>query len=254
MSRARTNNRLKALRRQLETLEKAGRRERAALPFALPAVDAALPGGGLSLGALHELAGTGADEEDGAAPAAFLVGILARLRPPLPVLWCLSHGDLYGFGLAAAGLAPERLILAQVQRPQEVLWAMEEGLKTPALAAVIGEVEALSLPASRRLQLAAETSGVTAFVLRRWRQGEAAARLRLAPNAAVTRWRISPLPGAVVAGEPGVGRPRWQVELWRCRGGVAASWVMEAGDATGHVALVAALADRAAPRRPALAG
>jgi len=247
---------LGALRRRLEALERGGRPAGAVLPFGLAALDAALPQGGLALGALHELAGAGPDEEDGAIAAAFLAGILARLAPERPVLWCLAAGDLYGPGLAACGLGPERLILAKTPGERDVLWAMEEGLRSAALAAVIGEVEALPSAASRRLQLAAEASGVTAFALRRWRIGERAARQRTAPNAAVTRWRVAALPGALMGDMPGVGRPRWRVELWRCRGGVPASWMVEACDATGHVTLAAELADRpAAPAfRPAFAG
>jgi protein ImuA len=239
---------LAALRHRLEALEREGRHPRAILPFGVPAIDAALPGGGLALGALHEVAGDGGDGEDGAIAAAFLAGILARLLPPRPVLWCLPAADLHGPGLAACGLAPERLILAQT-REDQVLWAMEEGLRSPALAAVVGEVEALPAAASRRLQLAAEASGVTAFALRRWHRAEGAA-MRSAPNTAVTRWRVKALPGALWAGEPGVGRPLWRIDLWRCRGGVPASWMMEACDATGHVALAAALADRPAPAYP----
>jgi protein ImuA len=246
---------LAALRRRLEALERAGRPTAAALPFGLAAIDTALPSGGLALGALHEFAGAGPDEEDGAIAAAFLAGILARLEPARPVLWCLAAGDLYAPGLAACGLAPERLILARAQSEQAVLWAMEEGLRSAALAAVIGEVEALPSAASRRLQLAAEASGVTAFALRRWRDGERAARQRAAPNAAMTRWRAAALPGALMGDMPGVGRPRWRVELWRCRGGVPASWMVEACDATGHVTLAAELVDRPAPAfRPAVAG
>lgn len=252
MTEASRNGRLAALRRRLEALERTGQKGRVVLPFALPAIDRALPGKGLPLATLHEVAGAGPEEEDGAVAAAFLAGILARLKPRLPVLWCLAEGDLYGPGLAALGLDPGRLILAQAQHPREVLWAMEEGLRSPVLAAVVGELEALSLPASRRLLLAAEVSGVTAFALRRWRNGEQAAAQRLAPNAAQTRWRIKALPGDVAAGEPGIGRIRWQVELWRCRGGVSASWIMEACDATGHVSLASALADRPAARQPAL--
>jgi len=251
MTEASRSGRLAALRRRLEAFERSGRQDRTVLPFATPAVDNALPRRGLALGALHEVAGAGAEEEDGAVAAAFLAGILTRLKPRLPVLWCLAEGDLYGLGLAAFGLDPGRLILARARRPQEVLWAMEEGLKNPALAAVVGEVDRLSLPASRRLLLAAESSGVTGFALRRWRSGDQAAGQRLAPNAALTRWRVTALPGAVPAGEPGIGRARWQVELWRCRGGVPASWMMEACDATGHVSLAAALAARSAAQLPA---
>jgi protein ImuA len=243
---------LAALRRRIEAIEGAGRAAPVVLPFDVPAIDAALPGGGLLLGALHEIAGEGPDGEDGAVAAAFLAGILARLRPPRPLLWCLPAGDLYGPGLVSCGLSPERLILVEARRDAEVLWAIEEGLRSAALAAVIGEVESLPAPASRRLQLAAEASGVTAFALRR-RRGAAAAGALAAPNAAMTRWRVAALPGAIAAGEPGVGRPLWRLTLWRCRGGVPASFDVEAGDATGHVALAAALADRPAPAIDAFA-
>lgn len=241
-----------ALRRRLEALESSflkGELGAAALPFGVPVMDGALPGGGLALGALHEVAGYGADEEDAATAAAFVAGIMARLLPPQPVLWCLAADDLYGPGLAACGLAPERLILTRGGNDQAVLWAMEEGLRSKALAAVVGEVATLSLSASRRLQLAAEASGITALVLRRWRNADLACRQRLSPNAAVTRWRVKPLPGET-KGEPGVGKPRWQVALWRCRGGVPREWIVEACDASGHVALAAALADRPAPAYP----
>ena len=258
----RRNASLIALRHRLEALESPfqtrnageGRTGAAILPFGVAAIDTALPRGGLALGALHEIAGAGADEEDGATAAAFVAGILVRLLPPRPVLWCLAADDLYGPGLAVCGLPPGRLILLQGRTDKDVLWAMEEGLRSQALAAVVGEVAALSLPASRRLQLAAEKSGVSALALRRWRNADMARRQRLAPNAAVTRWRVKALPSET-ADEPGVGKPRWHVELWRCRGGVPAEWMVEACDATGHVAVAAALADRPAARfRQARAG
>jgi protein ImuA len=251
MTVARKSGRLAALHRRLEALEKMARREQVILPFGLLAIDKVLPGEGLTLGTLHEIAGSGAEEEDAAVAAAFLTGILARLKPELPVLWCLAEGDLYGPGLAAFGLDTRRLILAQARHSREVLWAMEEGLRSPALAAVVGELEKLSLSASRRLLLAAEASGVTGFALRRWRNGERAAAQRLAPNAAQTRWRVKALPGEIPVAEPGIGQARWQVELWRCRGGVPASWMVEVCGATGYVSLVAALADRSAAWQPA---
>jgi protein ImuA len=146
--------------------------------------------------------------------------------------------------------------MVRASRNAEILWAMEEGLRASGIAAVVGEVGALSMVASRRLQLAAEHSGITAFLLRRWREGDQATRERALPNAAVTRWRIAALPSRPSRGEPGVGRPLWRVELLRCRGGKPASWEMpawempawemEVPDATDHVSLAAALADRPA--------
>ncbi len=237
-------DRLRAVRRQVAALERGGRRA-GVLPFGVPAIDRALPEGGLALGALHEICGQTADEEDGAVAAGFLAGILARLSALRPVLWCGRVADLYPPGLALLGLVPARLLMAKCRTDQDILWAMEEGLKTPALAAVVGEVSALPGPSSRRLQLAAEAAGVTAFALRRWRDAGAAARERGAPVAAMTRWRVGALPSIPEPGEPGVGRSRWQVELLRCRGGVPASWCVEECDATGHVTLSAELADRA---------
>ena len=76
----------------------------------------------------------------------FLAGILARLEPGRPVLWCRAAADLHAPGLARHGLAPERLDPGPRRSSEtDVLWAMEEGLKCRALAAVVGEVEALPL-------------------------------------------------------------------------------------------------------------
>ncbi len=162
------------------------------------------------------------------------------------VLWCLPRPDLYGPGLAGHGLDPGRVVLVRAPRNAEILWAMEEGLRAPGIVAVVGEVGSLPAVASRRLQLAAECSGITAFLLRRWRDGGQAAHERALPNAATTRWRIAAIPSPPVRNEPGVGRSRWRVELLRCRGGEPACWEMEVPDATDHVSLAATLADRPA--------
>jgi protein ImuA len=239
---------LGALRQRLALIERGGRRETSVLPFGVPALDEALPGGGLALGALHEIGGFAPAEEEGAEGASFLAGILARLLPKRPVLWCHLRADLHAPGLALHGLAPERLVLARAGTEAELLWAMEEGLQCRALAAVVGEVDGLSLTATRRLQLAAEASGVAAFALRRRRHAPPVGADEQ-PTAAVTRWRLASLPSRQ-AGEPGLGPPLWHVELLRCRGGRPGRWVMEAGDATGHVHLAAALADRPVADRP----
>src|ERR1044071_4088336 len=70
---------LAALRDRIRQIEAPARH--GVLPFEVAAIDRALPGGGLALGAVHEILGQGGDEEDGAAAAGFVAGILARLSP-----------------------------------------------------------------------------------------------------------------------------------------------------------------------------
>jgi len=239
---------LPELRERVRRIERPTATARGVLPFGVAGIDRALPDGGLARGALHEILGAGGDEEDGALAAAFAAGILGRLTVSGDgmVLWCLPRPDLYGPGLAAHGLDPGRVVLVSTPRDTEILWAMEEGLRAPGIVAVVGEVGTLTATASRRLQLAAERSGITAFLLRRWRDGGQAARERALPNAAVTRWRITTMHSIPLRSEPGVGRLRWRVELLRCRSGEPACWEMEVPDATDHVSLAAALADRPA--------
>ncbi|MGH7090854.1 MAG: ImuA family protein, partial [Stellaceae bacterium] len=150
-----------------------------------------------------------------------------------PLLWCHLRADLHISGLIRHGLAPERLVLIRAGTEAELLWAMEEGLKCRALAAVVGEMERLPLTASRRLQLAAEVAGITAFAVRRpLRQAlsDGAAQ----PTAAMTRWRIAALPSAL-GDEPGIGRSLWLVELLRCRGGAPGRWRLQACDPEGRL-------------------
>ena len=81
------------------------------LPFGLPAIDRHLPGGGLPLGALHEVAGGGNGAIDGAAAALFAGGIAARTRGK--VLWCVTRQDFFAVALAQAGLSPDRVIYVE---------------------------------------------------------------------------------------------------------------------------------------------
>ncbi len=226
---------LTALREQIHRLEQ-GRTACPPAPLAFGAgALAALPGGGLARGALHEILGS-----DGAAHG-FAAWLAARLAEDgRPVLWCRRGRDLYGPGLAALGLDPARLILARAGSDVDVLWAMEEGLRSGCLAAVLGEAEKASPTAARRLQLAAEASGVTGLLLR------SGAETSSCP--AVTRWRVAATASGV--DRYGSPRPRWRLELLRCRHGLPASWIVErSDDATGHLVVVADLLDR--PAAPA---
>jgi protein ImuA len=217
------------LRRVIERV--AGRHESAALlPFGIQAIDAALLGGGLALGCVHEISEGGPRGEYAAIATLFAAGILARIDGP--VLWCLHSRDLFAPALAHVGLHPDRVIFCETWKDSEILPAMEEGLRHRGLAGVVGELNRLPMMPSRRLQLAAEGSGVTALVVRR------SIATEQEPNAAHSRWRISAAPSDL-SDVLEMGRARWLVELVRCRGAEPNSWILEACDAQGHLAVPA---------------
>lgn len=209
------------------------------LRLGVPEIDAALPWGGLPSG-LHDIAAPFTD----AGGAGFAATLLARR--PGAVLWCRlrrrtsEEGAPYGLGLAVLGLPPAKLILVEAEKPIEILWAMEEGLRARGLAAVLGEGAHPDLTASRRLQLAAETAQNMALLISSESSGEKKSSGALA---AMTRWHVTSLPSAAEAGGP--GRPRWKIELRRCRGGGRPQdWMVEWNDTALSLSLVPALADR----------
>jgi protein ImuA len=228
------------LRRFLEGPERHGSADCPTLPFGIAELDQRLPGGGLALGHLHEVIEAGPASEYAGLAALFTAGILARL--PGPVLWCLRTRDLFAPALCRIGLHPDRVIYCETWNERDVLPAMEEGLRCKGLAGVVGEATRLSLTASRRLQLTAGETGVSAFVIRRWRntkEKEAAGE----PNAACTRWRIAPHPSPPSEFD-GLPRQYWRIELLRVRGGEPHSWIVEGCDAQGNLAVPASLAKR----------
>jgi protein ImuA len=227
-------SRIEHLRAHIALLERgASRRQSSILPFGIPQIDARLPEGGLRLGALHEIAGGGNDALSGAVTALFAAGIAARTSGK--ILWCITRPDLFAPALEQAGLSAERVIYVEAGDEKSVLACFEEGLRHGGLGAVVAEVAKLSMPASRRLHLAAEESGTIGIALRRWRRQQDAADFGQ-PTAALTRWRVSVLPSQQLP-VPGVGRARWLVELIRCRAGESADFELEACDDTGHLGL-----------------
>lgn len=237
---------VEALRAEIERIEANGRPRKGILPFGVEAVDRRLPGGGLVLGALHEVAGGGDGAVDGAASALFAAGIAARTRGK--VLWCVTRTDLFAPALSQVGLSADRVVYFEAGDEKAVLAACEEALRHGGLGAVVGEVSRLSMTASRRLQLSAEDTGTLAIALRRWRRQAEAADFGQ-PTASNTRWRITALPSSPLP-SAGVGRPRWLVELLRCKAGESADFELEACDETGRLAVPADLADRSLASHP----
>lgn len=204
-----------------------GRDAQAGWEIGVPDVESALPGGRLAAGAVHGVAGR--------ASVGFVVRLLGRRARR--VLWLRSVGAAaqpYPHGLLAAGLDPAGLVLVAARSEAERLAAAEEGLRSGAVAAVVTEVEgrALTLTASRRLQLAAQAGGSLGFLL----AGEEAARLPALSLA--TLWQIDPRPA------PWSLAARWRVELLRCRNGRTGSWEVEWDAQTDRLAVAAPVGDR----------
>lgn len=194
---------LDALRARIRGLERLSPPPAEPLPV-FPEVDAALPWRGLPLACLHQIL---AADEAGTAFAALLAGRLAR-RLERPVLWVAAGDDLHAPGLAGWGLDSARLLVARPRDGADALWCMEEGLKCPDLACVVGEVAALDLTAGRRLQLACEAGGVTGLALH--------PPLARAANAGTTRWRAASAPAGA-----------WRLQLERCRNGLPGNWLVK---------------------------
>lgn len=180
------------------------------LPLGLPAIDRILPDGGLRRGALHEVEAP----PDDMAGIGFALALAARAAGGASILWCQAglapdSGLLYGPGLAQFGLSPATLLIARPAKSKEVLWAMEEGLRAGAVAAVIGSGILPDMVASRRLQLAARAHGRLALVV-------LPRRIAASPSSAETRWSVTSAPAGT---EPQIDLPRWRLTLRRCRRG-----------------------------------
>ena len=243
--------RIAALERRPAALEGAADESRAGRPWPLgiDALDGALPEGGLAPDGLHEAASASA--ADGPAAAAFLAALLARharAGERGPVLVCQSRGGaarfgrLHGPGWRDLGLEPADLLILRARREKDVPWAMEEGLRCGALAAVLAEAESIEFTASRRLALAAAEGATPALLLRHDELGPT--------SAALTRWRVTALPGRADPFDEGApGLPRWRLALVRARGGRPATCDVEWNRETGGFRMAAALADRPATPR-----
>lgn len=196
------------------------------LPLGLPHLDGVL-GGGLALGALHEAAARGPGAEGALTGFALALAARAAFQLKRPVLMVqhelaeLEAGSLYAPGLAELGLCGGALVLVRVRKAQDVLFAMEEGLKCGGLSAVLGEVGTAfpeALTATRRLSLAARAHPVLGLLLRQ--------RPDAAACAALTRWVIAPAASTPRDSHGGLGQPTLEAALMRNRLGPLGRWTL----------------------------
>jgi protein ImuA len=190
-----------------------------AVSVALGPVNAAFPNDTFPTAALHEFISTG--PQKAAASGGFVAGLASTLMAPGGAcLWISGVKRVFPPGLVLFGVPPDRIVFVTIQKEKHLLWAVEEALKRGGLAAVVGEARDISFTASRRLQLAIEQSQVTAFVLRD-------SPRNLNPIASIARWRISPIRSRLSPGLPGVGHPRWTVQLDKIKHGHPGIWQLE---------------------------
>lgn len=177
-----------------------------------------LPGGlGLSLarGRLHEICG----------PARTTLAALILGESQGPAIW-VSPGWLperpYPPGLAEFA-DPGRLIFARARRPEDLLWAMEEALRSGAAPLVLADLPAPpALTPVRRLHLAAEAGAEAAS-----HRGQLMPLgLILTPETGgapgvESRWRLDPAPSTSTLLET---QGAWTLSRLRARMAPPASW------------------------------
>ena len=181
-----------------------------------------MPGGAaagvaLARGRVHEFCGP--------ARVALAVQLMAECAGP--VLWICPGWQaerIYPDGVARFA-DPGRLICARARRPEDILWAMEEALRSGAVPLVVAEMAALpGLTPVRRLNLAAEAGAEAAHHAGR---GILPLGVMLTPGdggaaGAESRWRMRPLPsGSTLLEECG---PVWHLTRERARGAPPAEW------------------------------
>lgn len=143
------------------------------------------------------------------------------------VLWVQTReaarlgGRPYRPGLTAE--LRHRVIHVLAGKPEDALFALEEGVRCRDIAFVLGEItgnpRALDFTASRRLTLSAERHGVPLYLVR------LDARRDL--SSARMRWEMrsrASAPPQWNAHAP--GSPSWHAELFRARGHAPGAWLL----------------------------
>ena len=200
----------------LQGLKKTGNR---GIDIGWGSVDNAFPDQSFPVAAIHEFISS--SSEDKAASTGFVSGILSALmKEGGYCVWISSSRTVFPPALKLFGVQPDKVIFVDVKKDKDVLWATEESLKCTGLACVVAEIADLGFNASRRLQLAVEQSRVTGFIVRDQPR-------KLSITASVTRWKITSIPGIAKDNLPGLGYPRWQVDLEKVRNGKPSSWQLE---------------------------
>jgi hypothetical protein len=152
------------------------------LPSGFPALDAELPGGGWPLGALTEIL----PSREGIGELRLLMPALARLsREGRWLVWVSPPHVPYAPALLRYQVSLAHLLLVHPSDIRDLLWAVEQSLRSGVCGAVLAWLQAADDRTLRRLQLAAEAGGSWGVLFRppqaAGHASPAALRLGLAP-------------------------------------------------------------------------
>ena len=162
------------------------------------------------------------------AALGFATALLGRLMAAGGhVVWIGPRDELFAPGLAELGLAPERLIVVRARARAARLWALEEALRSPGLAAALAEVDRLSPDREPAAAARRRGQGVSALLLRPPGAGAT-------PSAAATRWRIEAAPGQATPSAAPLGAGGAGVRSARRTGGSACCAAAAAAPAAGR--------------------
>ncbi len=185
----------------------------------LSSIEQSFPNRIFPTGVVHEFISN--SQESSAATNGFISGLTGHLMQRGGIcIWISTYRTLFPPTLKSFGVDPERVIFIDLARPKDALWAIQEALKCNALAAVIGEIREMTFTESRRLQLAVEESKVTGFIHRNQPRNKNTL-------ASVARWQIEPIASVLDDNMPGIGHPRWKVQLLKVRNGKTGTWQIE---------------------------
>jgi hypothetical protein len=204
-------------------------------------LDRLLPAGGVRLGSLIEwlaaddasgaialacavacrLAGSRGTGDEAAAPAAtiLIVDRGGRFYPPAVLPWLDGGGN----GMGSGGGRP-RFVVARPSTDDDEIWAIDQALRCPGVAAVLAWPGRVHPTAMRRWQLAARAGGAVGLLVRgmdghamssgrrpEWRCEPAHAKpthsvpMHAEPTWAEARVAVRPLAAAAAVGEPSAG-------------------------------------------------
>ena len=185
----------------------------------LGTINHSFPNAQFPLGANHEFICN--NKESVTASSGFIAGILSPLlQKGAAAIWISSSQIIFPPALVSFGIDPASIIFIRPRNQKEINWTIEEALKCEGLTAVVGEISFIDMTVSRRLQLAAEQSRVTGFLLRH-------KPTSLSATACVCRWQIQHLKSETTNELPGVGYSRLKVELLKVRNGKPGKWNLE---------------------------